>query len=263
MENSKVKTWIECQHLKYFIESECGKNFLENLQIQLIVKSEKPDFLLFADSECPYGLEVSTLDSLNKDNYLFQSLDSVVKKLFVKISQKLNRKYFINLICLEKNLNSIKFRSAELVEKLFKIIQDDDGKPANEKLTYTLGNISVSGQQKEARIETSNGLHFLMMYSINDQNFGGTPCFGQAIHNPIYEIQRLITKKNSSKKSYISCIQQFLMIVVDPFITKGCFFTFDDKLFEHKFISTFDAVFLLILGGRKNIEVIELKNAKK
>ncbi|MBR5609162.1 MAG: hypothetical protein IKW63_02735 [Elusimicrobiaceae bacterium] len=262
MSQVNIKTFIEQQHFRYFLENEIGKQFIRNLQTIQILKSEKPDFLLCSAQGMVYGFEVTTLDAKTSNEHFFKSLDSVVKKLFIKISNQLNRQYFVNIICLEKNWHSVQFKSADLVQKLFEVIQKDDGKESDKNLTYSLGGISVTGKHKTTQI-TTNGVRFQMIYSVSDKNFGGSPIFGNSIHNPIVQIQELITRKNIRVRSYLPCVQQFLMIVVDPFITKGCFFTFDNALLNHTFISDFSKVFLLILGGRKNIEVMELKNAKK
>lgn len=257
------KTLLEQQHLQYFITHNIGKQFLQKLHIVQIIKRERPDFILCNAQGIPYGLEVTVLDTEQKNEQFFKSIDGVVKKLFAKITCHLNKKYFINLICLEKNLGEVKFKSAELLEKLFEIIKNDDGEQSDCTLTYQLGRISISGRHKQKQIEMSNGVQFLMIYSPNDKNVGGTPVFGAAMHNPIQQMQNLITKKNNLISSYYPCEQQFLLMVVDPFITKGGFFTFDDNCFRHEFIGNFSKIFLLILGGKQSIEVVEIQNAKK
>lgn len=46
MKIKDIKCFIESQHLRYFLEHETGKDFLQNLNCIHIEKSEIPDFTL-------------------------------------------------------------------------------------------------------------------------------------------------------------------------------------------------------------------------
>lgn len=257
------KEYMERNHLQYFINTECGRALLNQLHCYEILKKDPPDFVLKTlIGHC--SLELTILSYESPLLKLFSALNGVVESVFKKIDQNLDSKYFINLICLENDINKIKIHKSKLVEQVFNIIKGTHNNNCDPETTsFSLGEISVSGKHHNVEFYTDTGVGMRLVYSKNDDsyNFGGTPVFSPICINPTNLIKDLIDKKNKKLSIYKNCYSKcFLLLITDPFITKGCSFEFDDVFFQEHFYSSFDDIFLLELGGRNNIRASKLKN---
>jgi hypothetical protein len=249
------KTYFEVGHLKYFFKNtDIGKEFLKAFNIYNVEKCEKPDFILIDNFGNKFGMEITTISEKTRIAKLCLSLDNVVQLVFKKIDNELNSKYFISLICLEKNINKIKYNESKLANQIFEIIKQGKNNVCD---------TSIKKIDNVFDFQIENGIFMTLIYDIikEKNNFGGASMSCPVSENPILIIQSIINKKNKKLCSYSnSCKAHFLLIVSDPFIEKGNYFFFDQKLYEQVFDSNFSKVFLLELGGRSvGVKAVELK----
>lgn len=113
----------------------------------------------------------------------------------------------------------------------------------------------IAGDTTKTQVELQNIINNNASY-----HHGGPVIFNNVINNPTTLIQNTIDKKEEKKVNYNkNCKKHCLLIVSDPFITKGNFYEFNDEFGKNVFTSSFDNIFLLELGGKNNLLTQELK----
>lgn len=260
MTENNLKIFIENNHLKYFIETNIGREFVKEEKCINVHKNEKPDYI-FETLTGNIGFELTVLAENTPYANLFHSLTSIVNKVFKKIDKELEYKYFLNLICMENNIEKIAIKEKELVEQIFSTIADYEKKGiVSKKSKYSIGLISIEGKHHIEEIVMKNNLKFKLVFSKHDKyNFGGTPVFSPVYTDPIDLIQSIINKKEVKKSKYNNCKKYCLLIISDPFIARGNSYNFSNEVFKHTFNSSFDNIFLLELGGENNLRASKLK----
>lgn len=262
IKNQNNKEFIENVHFEYFLQTEVGKKLLENIKCYSIVKTEKPDFLLKTPNG-DIGFELTVLSENSKYTKFSYSLKSVVESVFKKIDNNLTYQYFINLICEEENINNIVIEESKLSEQIFSIISDyEKMNIAPQQQHYTYGAITIKGAHHIVKFKSSKGVNFKLIFSktTNNINVVGSSIFSPITLNPKKIILQLIRKKELKKIQYnINCTEHCLLIIVDPFISKGNSYTFDEEFYNFVFSSSFNRIFLLELGGEENIKATQLK----
>lgn len=175
--------------------------------------------------------------------------------------EKLDSKFFINLICMENNIGDVSFNRDKLAKQIFNIISNNQENPINTN-EYALFGLKIQGKDNIEDLEISNKIKFKLVYAKTDNtyNFGGAPFVSFPVKNPITMIEDALGDKESKyneykKKCSAGCC---LLLIYDSFYAKGIHFIGNDNLYNHTFISSFDDVFLLELGGQEAIKVSKL-----
>lgn len=265
--NKAIQEYLEGVHLKYFAETEARKLFLNSIRCCSVEKSESPDFLLIDNFGKKHGLEITNLCKNHSLCCFFRSLDNIVKKVFVKVDKELSEKFFVNLMCSDmatKDIKDIKFREDAVAEQIFNIIKANPNNP-QQKQTYYVGEMSISGNHNIVEFSTKEGVRMKVVYSKmddNKHNFGGTPLFMLPLFNSFDVLQEAIAEKEKKIAEYRSNCSGTcnLLVIYDPFIAKGISFEANDSIYGHLFKSGFDNIFLLELGGKVAVKVSKLRS---
>lgn len=252
MYNKLFQEHLENNHFNYFINTDNGKNFLRNINCINIKKSERPDYILKDINGLQHGIEEIVLFSNHQNCKFFSTMNNIVVKAFKLLDEDndIKDKYFINLICNEIDFSK-KLNENQIAQDIYLRIKNFPNN-SKEKTSYTFNNIFIEGIHNIFDFKTSNGISMKLIYSQSDKNFGGSPVISYPLESPIELIQTAINKKNLKYEYYKSrCTGTCnLLIIYDPFISKGLLFESNTALYEHAFYSLFDNVFLLELGGK-------------
>lgn len=263
MRNDFIQTYIENNHLKYFIDTNTGKSFLNRINCVEIKKTEIPDYILKGIEDVQHGLEITVLYTEHPVCRFFSSMDNIVKKVFKKLHNdpEIESKFFINLICNENNIDvtKIKLKEDEIAQQIYLLIKKQPYTPEI-RTSYEFNGLVITGNNNIIEFTTNNNVSMKLIYSTNDRNFGGTPVVNFPLCTAISLIQNCINKKdlkynNYKKKCNGTCN---LLLVADPFIAKGLLIETNENVYEHVFVSKFDNVFLLELGGKEHIKSSKL-----
>lgn len=269
MHNGSTQKYIEHNHLKYFLGTVYGKNFLRSINCIKILEFECPDYKLISNDGVEHGLEETIIFADHPVCKFFTSLDNIVKRVFKKLDEDeaFDKKFFINLLCDEKNLDlaKVKFKEKEVAEQICLLIKKNPDNPTNAS-SYEFNGLTITGKHNVVNFRTKNGIKMKVVYSQSDDsyNFGGTPVINFPLIFPIEAIQNALDSKNRKYSNYKNKCNGTcnVLLIYDPFFSKGFLLNTDDKVYNHIFTSEFDNVFLLELGGKEHIKVTELLTSK-
>ena len=269
MHNGFTQKYIENNHLKYFFNTVQGKIFLRSINCIKVSEFEGPDYKLISNNGVEHGLEETIIFAEHPVCKFFTSLDNIVKKVFKKLDEDdaFNKKFFITLLCDEKDFDlvKVKFKEKDVAEQIFSFIKQFPNNPHNAS-SYEFNGLTITGKHNIINFRTKNGIKMKVIYSQSDENynFGGTPVINFPFISPIEAIQDAIDSKNKKYSNYKNKCNGTcnLLLVYDPFFSKGFLLNTEDKVYNHIFTSEFDNVFLLELGGKDPIKVTKLLTSK-
>ena len=248
--NLFTKKWYENHYLDYFLNTDCGKSVLKELQITTIQPDEAPDFIAHTQDRKRIGIEIVNFH-IGKNCEFYLTIDTIFQNVFLKAQQTLRNKYFM-AIYFPKPIyfKTTKIHKEELGDLLYKKVEMLDKQyPENGKDTGKWETINVGGSNE-----------ILYRYEHNEKYFGGVAGGGGlVIQNPDIELIECVAKKDKKYCSYLKkCDKCALLIVSDFYKTKSEPFEFTDA--DNIQVRTkFDKVFLLELGGQPAIKATQLK----
>ena len=251
MNKEEFKKLEEKEQITYFFNTQVGKSFLQKNNIVEIKESESPDFLLIKKGGTNYALEHTKFIAENKNTQYSQTLIRYGNNLCRYASEK----YGINISILIDKYDSRKFSPNwnDHIDYAYnpgfsKIPKKNTiNKGLRNILTKNIDNLK-KGKLVQEWIQIEDDFFEL---SINPFICPWTNKYDCMVNNigmitidPIKELQKCIDKKNTKINKYkTNCNKCFLLIYV-PDSKCGNYYSFTENMFQHKFISNFDNIFL-------------------
>lgn len=251
MNKNYTKKQEEKEQIKYFFNTQIGKSFLFENNIVDIQESESPDFFLVKKDETKLSLEVTQFIAKNKNTQYSQALMRYGNNL-CNYAQK---HYGINISILIDKHDKREFNTKWSEHIDYAYNPGFSKIPPKDTLNNELKNILnkninnlKSGKLVQEWIQIKDEYFKISIDPYICPWTGKYDCMvnnaGKVSLDPIKELQNCIDKKNKKVAAYKqNCIKCFLLIYV-PTSRYGNYYVFSNKLFEHKFNSKFDKIFL-------------------
>ena len=251
MNKNKIKKQEEKVQTNFFFNTNIGKSFLAKNNIISIQENESPDFLLIKKDETKYALEVTQFIAENKNTQYSQALIRYGNNLCkyatdhygIKISMLIDkydpRKFSPNWndhIDYAYNPGFSKIPKKDAVNKELEYI-----------ITKNVDNLK-SGKLVQECIQIEDDYFKISIDPFICPWTNKYDCMvnnaGMVTIDPIKELQKCIDKKNTKIDKYrTNCNKCFLLIYV-PDSKCGNYYSFSENIFNHKFNSNFDKIFL-------------------
>ena len=251
MNKNKIKKQEEKEQITCFFNTKFGKSFLLENNIVDIQESESPDFLLTQKDETKISLEITRFIAENKNTKYSQALIRYGNNLCKYATEH----YGVNISILIDKYDKRKF-SPKWNEQIDYAYNPGFSKiPPKDTLNKELDNILTKNVDNLKR-----GKLVQECIQIEDDYFkisidpyicpwtNKYDCMvnnaGKVSFDPINELQNCIDKKNKKVNTYKqNCTKCFLLIYV-PSSRYGNYYSFSENIFNHKFNSNFDKIFL-------------------
>ena len=251
MSKNDIKEIEEKEQAEKFFKTNVGQKWLEKLDIVDCVKSESPDFILKTKSGESIALEVTNFIADNKNLKFSQALTRIGNRL----CKEAEKEYNLHIHILIDKYDNREF-SIHWKDHLDYAYNPGFSKlPDTKKLKQKLQDILKNNIEK-----LRGGFPVLEWIQVEEEHFkismdpiacpwtGKYNCHvnnaGKVKENPIDELQIRIDKKNDKIQSYSkNCAKCYLLIIV-PNAYNANYCSFDNLLFEHKFNSKFENIFL-------------------
>lgn len=251
MSKNDIKETEEKEHVEKFFKTKIGQKWFEELDIVDYIKSESPDFVLKTKNGESIALELTNFIAENKNLKFSQALTTIGNKICREAEKEYNLHMHILINKYDDREFSIHWKDHFDYANNPGFSQIPDAK----KLKQKLRNILKNNIEKLRR-----GLLVQEWIQVDDEHFkismdpiacpwtGKYDCHvnnaGMVKQNLIDELQTCIDKKNNKTSLYSeSCDKCYLLIYV-PNAYNANYCSFDNLLFEHKFDSKFEKIFL-------------------
>lgn len=251
MKKDDIKKQEEKEQITCFFNTQVGKSFLLKNNIAEIKESESPDFLLIKKDETKYALEHTQFIAKNKNTQYSQALIRYGNNLCNYAAKH----YGINISILIDKYDKRKFspKWSDHVDYTHnpgfsKIpLKDALNKELENILTKNIGNLKSDKLVQECILieddyyKISIDPHICPWTNKYDCMVNNA---GKVSFDPIDELQNCIDKKNKKVNTYKqNCAKCFLLIFI-PDSKCGNYYSFTENMFQHKFKSNFDNIFL-------------------
>ncbi len=251
MNKEEFKKQEEKEQITCFFKTQVGKSFWTKNNIINIQENESPDFILIKKDETQYALEVTQFIAKNKNTQYSQALIRYGNNL----CRYAAKNYGINISILIDKYDPRKFSPNwnECIDYAYnpgfsKIPKKDAvNKELENILTKNVDNLK-SGKLVQECIKIEDDYFkisidpFICPWT-NKYNCMGNNV-GMVAIDPIKELQKRIDEKNRKINKYkTNCNKCFLLIFV-PDSKCGNYYSFSENIFNHKFNSNFDNIFL-------------------
>lgn len=257
MSKNKLKEAEEKEQVEKFFKTEVGQKWLEELDIVECLKSESPDFVLKTKNGESIALELTNFIAENRNLKFSQALTRVGNKICREAEKEYNLRIHILIDKYDDRKFSIHWK--DLLDYAYNpgFSELPDAKIFKQKLQDILRN-NIEKLRKgllvQERIQVDNEHFKISMDPIACPWTGKYDCHvnntGMVKQNPIDELQICIDKKNNKIQSYSKdCTKCYLLIIV-PNAYNANYCSFENSLFEHKFNSKFEKIFLCEENGK-------------
>ena len=257
MNKTEIKDLEEKEQVEKFFKTKIGQEWYEELGVVDYIKSETPDFKIKTVKSDTIALEITKFIAENKNLKFSQALTTIGNKICREAEKEYNLHMHILINKYDDREFSIHWKDHFDYAYNPGFSQIPDAK----KLKQKLRNILKNNIEKLRR-----GLLVQEWIQVDDEHFkismdpiacpwtGKYDCHvnnaGMVKQNPIDELQICINKKNDKIQSYSKdCTKCYLLIIV-PNAYNANYCSFDNSLFEHKFNSKFEKIFLCEENGK-------------
>lgn len=251
MKKDDIKKQEEKEQITCFFNTQVGKSFLLKNNIAEIKESESPDFLLIKKDETKYALEHTQFIAKNKNTQYSQALIRYGNNLRRYASEN----YGINISILIDKYDPRKFSPNwnDHIDYAYNLgfskipKKDAVNKELENIITKNVDNLK-SGKLVQEWIQIEDDYFKISIDPFICPWSNKYDCMvnnaGMATIDPIKELQKCIDKKNTKIDKYrTNCNKCFLLIFI-PDSKCGNYYSFTENMFQHKFKSNFDNIFL-------------------
>ena len=251
MSKNEIKETEEKEQVEKFFKTKVGQEWYEGLGIVDYVKSEAPDFKIKTINGVTIALEITKFIAENKNLKFSQALTRIGNKICREAEKEYNLRIHILIDKYDEREFSIHWKDHLDYAYNPGFSQLPDTKKLKQKLQNILKN-NIEKLKKgwpiQKWIQVDNEYFQISMDPIACPWSGKYDCHvnnaGMVKPNPIDELQTCIDKKNNKTNLYSkSCDKCYLLIYV-PNAYNANYCSFDNLLFEHKFDSKFEKIFL-------------------
>lgn len=257
MNKTEIKELEEKEQVEKFFKTKVGQEWYEGLGAVDYVKSEAPDFKIKTINGDTIALEITKFIAENKNLKFSQALTRIGNKICREAEKKYNLHIHVLIDKYDDRKFSIRWKDhldyaynpgfSELPDaKIFKQKLQDILRNNIEKLRkglFVQEWIQVDNEHFKISMDTI-ACPWTGKYDYHVNNAG------MVKQNPIDELQIYIDKKNDKIQSYSKdCTKCYLLIIV-PNAYNANYCSFDNSLFEHKFNSKFEKIFLCEENGK-------------
>jgi len=250
MKKDDIKKQEEKEQLKKFFNTKIGKSFLHESGIVDVQEYESPDFLLIKNDKTKIALEITQFIAENKNTQYSQALIRYGNNLCNFATEH----YGINISILIDKCDKRKFSPKwnnhidYAYNPGFSKIPPKDilNKELENILTKNINNLK-GGKLIQEWIQIKDEYYKISIAPYICPWTNKYDCMvnnaGKVSLDPIDELQKCINKKNKKADTYKQdCIKNVLLIYF-PSSRYGNYYSFSEKLFQHKFNSKFDSIF--------------------
>lgn len=251
MSKNDIKEAEEKEQVEKFFKTKIGQKWLEELGIVDCIKSESPDFVLKTKNGESIALELTNFIAKNKNLKFSQALTTIGNKICREAEKKYNLRIHILIDKYDDRKFSIHWK--ELLDYAYNTGFSELSDA--EKLKQKLQNILKNNIEKLRR-----GLLVQKWIQVDDEHFKISmdpitypwsekyDCHvnnaGMVKPNPLEELQICIDNKNNKINSYSEGCDKCYLLIYIPSAYNANYCSFDNLLFEHKFDSKFEKIFL-------------------
>ena len=251
--SAKLQKSYEREHLKYFLDADIGKTFLNDNDIASVTAPldgcEPLDFIAYARNGKKIGIEVTNI-VLFLDNHFRSAIDSNLNAVLNHIYKEL-RNIFAIVAYYPNPINpSSKMLKKEDLKKLFanRIRSFDED--------FTNG---IVASDKWEHINVGGDNEILLRFTIDKNHFCVKSSYGGSfIVNPYSKLQDCIAKKQSKHDSYLDRCDECILLVVSDFTMSNSSPILFEDLENQVFECTFSKIFLLELASLPIFKITEL-----
>ena len=251
MRKNDIKETEEKEQVEKFFKTKIGQKWFEELDIVDCIKSESPDFVLKTKNGESIALELTNFIAENKNLKFSQALTRVGNKICREAEKEYNLRIHILIDKYDDRKFSIHWKDHLDYAYNPGFSELPDAKILKQKMHDVLNNNIEKLRQGcpiQEWIQVDNEYFQISMDPIACPWTGKYDCHvnnaGIVKPNPIDELQTCIDKKNNKTNLYVeSCDKCYLLIYV-PNAYNANYCLFDNLLFEHKFDSKFEKIFL-------------------
>lgn len=235
-----------------FLNTHIGKAWNSEYKIESSNPSESPDFLCKTNDNKTIGLEITRFFIEHKNLPYSRSLTRIGNNICKLAKKEFNLDISIIIDKYDKRIWSAKW--ADHIDYAYnpgfeKIPNEKIFKIALEKiLNENIENIKRSGLVKKW-FQVNDEYYQASICSVfRSQITGKYDCHvnntGAIIYNPFSELQKCIDNKNDKIKKYGKNLDKLFLLIFVPDYNVGNYCEFTTDIFEHRFISDYDSVFL-------------------
>ena len=251
MNKTEIKELEEKEQVEKFFKTKVGQEWYEGLGVVDYVKSEAPDFKIKTINGDTIALEITKFIAENKNLKFSQTLTRIGNKVCREAEKEYNLRIHILIDKYDDRKFSIYWKDHLNLAynpgfskcpntKIFKQKMQDILKNNIEKMRKGLL-VQEYVQVEDDYFQISMDPIVCPWTEKYDCHVNNT---GMVKLNPIDELQTCIDKKNKKINSYNkSCDKCYLLINI-PNAYNANYCSFDNLLFEHKFNSKFEKIFL-------------------
>lgn len=223
--------------------------------------NDSPDFIIKTKDKS-ISLEITTLNVYTDISKRQFSMDNVVKKAIKRIDSEFSDRYSLKL-GEGLGLKKLEMNEDKLAEQIFHIIKNFNKiLKHEEKIEYIDEIRKLKSNRYLISFQNATGDNFVLFISKSKskQSNGGVATIAIEYTNNYDIVEKTINKKEKKFLDYkVNYNQNYLLLVADPFVVKGCIFNFDYKFYKHKFKTGFDKIFLMEINWSNNYKITELE----
>ena len=251
MSKIQIKEHTEKKQLERFLKTEIGKKLYFENNIIDIQKSEAPDFLLITKNGDKIAIELTEFTVYNKNLKFSQAVRRIGNQVCQEAKKNYNLKISILVDKYDKRMFSPIWQDtldyafnpgfSEIPQKnifkleLKKVLKNNLKKLRKGFLVQEW--IEINKEYFKISIEAYPN-PWTKEYECTVNNAG------RAEENPIDELQKCIDNKNKKFESYKTKTDKCYLLIYMPDTRYGNYYYFDEKIFNYKFASKFDQIFL-------------------
>lgn len=251
MSKNEIKEAEEKEQVEKFFKTKIGQNWLEELCIVDCIKSESPDFVLKTKNGESIALELTNFIAENKNLKFSQALTTIGNKICREAEKEYNLCIHILIDKYDDRKFSIRWKDHLDYAYNPGFSELPDAKILKQKMRDVLKNNLEKLRQGwlvQEWIQVGNEYFKISIESFNCPWTGKYDCHvnnaGMVKSTPIDELQNCIDKKNQKINSYSTNCNKCYLLIYAPNTYNANYCSFDNLLFEHKFDSKFEKIFL-------------------
>lgn len=222
--------------------------------------NDPPDFAIKTKDKS-ISLEITTLNIYTGISKRQFSMDNVVKKVIKKIDSELSDRYSLKL-GEGLGLKRLEMNEVKLAEQIFHIIKNFNKILKHQaKINYIdeIRKLKNNRYLINFKNETGDAFGLFVSKIKAKQSNGGVATIAIEYKNNYDAVEKTINKKEKNLPVYkMNYNKNYLLLVADSLVIKGCIFNFDCNFYKHKFRTKFDKIFLMEINWNNNYKITEL-----
>lgn len=222
--------------------------------------NDPPDFIIKTKDKS-ISLEITNLNIYTGISKRQFSMDNVLKKAIKKIDSELPDRYSLKL-GEGLGLKRFEMNEGKLTEQVFYIIKNFKKILKHEEQVDYIDEIRKLKNNRyliNFKNETGDAFGLFVSKIKAKQSNGGVATIAIEYKNNYDIVEKTINKKEKNLPVYkMNYNKNYLLLVADSLVIKGCIFNFDCKFYKHKFKTNFDKIFLMEIDRFNNHKIQEL-----